>query len=341
MKGLFLVITFLLITGLSEIYAQNAVCVYCGVQLPNGVHKSGCPYYKNPVSTGNTKGSGSVLNSSTQILNVINLLISLDKMSKAEADAKRKAIEIEVAERKRIKDSIDEINHKKIISSLKRLDDGTKPQMKPLNFIPKVKISEIHFNCKIISYFGVVEIKRNGRIIAYSKDIGEFDLQEGDVISTGTTGIMKLHYSLESGGKDFIMGGNTEVKIVKNKFGAFIPYLIKGRTFTAGENIFESAQNYGNSYLSAFKNRFQVQIPNAVTCPRGTIYTLDQSDSLGCEINVFDGSVVVFPDSGIDSVIVESGRSLIVSPKGELSIISPYNLARLEYWKKEISQLKL
>ena len=332
-----LLLVFLIASSL-PVVAQKAVCVYYGVELPYGTHKPGCPYYKKPVAASSGKSTGAQSDNTISILNAINFF--LDDMLSEEPETDKVRDEIIAAEKKRINDSIKEANHNKMMSSFKKLDDGKSSGMKSIDDYSPGKFKKVNFNCKITSYNGVVEIRRNGKIIAYSKDIEGVNLQVGDVIRTGTMGLVRLHYDFENGGKDIILVGNTEMEIVKNESGNNIPSLKKGRYFAAGETLAENVYSDARSLFLQFKKRIQVRTPAAVVAVRGTMFTIDHNDSTGSEINVFDGSIIVAPISGTDTVIVEKGSKVIVPPSGEISKILPADLKQLEHWRNEISRIE-
>ena len=328
----------LFIVSTLPVVAQKAVCVYCGVELPYGTHKPGCPYYKKPATSSSGKSTRSQSDNTISILNAINFL--LDDMLSEEPDADKVRDEIIAAEKKRIDDSIKEVNHNKMMSSFKKLDDGKSSGMKSLDEYTPGKFSKVHFNCKITSYTGAVEIRRNGKIIAYSKNIGDVELQAGDVIKTGIPGIVKMHYEFESGGKDIVLGANTEMKIEKNEDGNLVPDLQRGSFFAAGETVPENVQRYAKSLLYRLRKKFEIRTPTAVCGVRGTIFTVNQNDTTGCEFNVFDGSIIVAPVTGVDSIVVNKGEKVIVTPGGKISDLLPADLKILELWRAEISQIE-
>jgi len=330
----------LFIVSTSPVYAQKAVCVYCGVELPNGTHKPGCPYYKKTGTTSskpNTSNNTRSASGSLYILDAINSLLD-NMLSEPETD--KTSEEMIFVRKKRTSDSIDEVNHNNMMKSFKKLDDAKPSEMKSIDDYSPGKFNKVNFNCKITSYKGAIEIRRNGTLIADSKNIEAVELQVGDVIRTGTTGIIKLHYDFEKGGKDLILGGNTEMEIVKNESGSNIPNLKKGRFFAAAESVPEDVQRLVNSYWNKLKKKVEVRTPTAVCAVRGTIFTIDQDDAIGSEFNVFDGSIMVAPISGIDSVIVNKGEKVIVTPQGKILNLLPADLKKLELWREEISQIE-
>ena len=331
----------LLIVSSLPVYAQKAVCVYCGVELPNGIHKPGCPYFKKPSATGSkpaTSNSGNKSGSapgSVYIFNAINSL--LDGISDPETDQNNEEI---AAREKRINDSIQNAKHDNMMKSFKMLDNSKPAGMKSIDDYSPGKFNKVNFNCKITSYTGVVEILRKGKLIAESRNIGEIELQPGDVIRTGTMGIVKLHYNFENGGKDLILGGHTELEIIKNESGNNIPMLRRGRFFAAGETVPENVQKYVWNYKNNLKKQADLRTPDAVCAVRGTLFTIDQDDAAGSEFNVFNGSILVAPITGTDSVLLTKGKRVVVSPQGKISDLLPADLKKLALWRDEITKIE-
>ena len=332
-----LFIPFLFITSsvMAQLPEPTAACADCGRRasyIQKYGHAPTCKYYKAPVKKSSVnKSSG---NSSPSVPSISSTPGSLDE-----------AIDNSINFMNRLDPKPDP----KVVEERKRQDDLRKSEedarynsaLRSMKGMPsESKINKVNFNCKITSYIGAVEILRKGEIIAESGNIGEIELQPGDVIKTGTIGIVKLHFNFENGGKDLILGGNTEMEIIKNESGTNIPKLRRGRCFTAGETLPENVQKYVRNYFSNLKKQAMLKTPDAVCGVRGTIFTVDHDDATGSEFNVFDGSILVAPIIGTDSVLLTKGQKVVVNPKGEISDLLPADLKKLELWREEISQIE-
>lgn len=148
----------------SDVSAQNAVCVYCGIPLSAATrgsdHKPSCRYYSPPRSTTtNSSSSSSTSNKSsskstveptsirptnisgTVIETLIPFLLSSPDPRHSEADEKAKTLEkerleAENAEKKRIQDEIDQEKHDKLMESYKSLPGSSSVGFKSLPTSP-------------------------------------------------------------------------------------------------------------------------------------------------------------------------------------------------------------
>ena len=127
-----------------NVFAQNPVCAYCGIPMSaatrNSDHKTTCRYYSPPTTTTTTPSSSKSTTKSTYdptsirptnvngviINSIVSAILAAPDPKKLEAEEKAKALELERiaaenAEKKRIQDEIDIINHNKLMESYKTL----------------------------------------------------------------------------------------------------------------------------------------------------------------------------------------------------------------------------
>ncbi|MGE5457343.1 MAG: hypothetical protein ACM3RX_03220 [Methanococcaceae archaeon] len=146
-----------IIINSSDVSAQNAVCVYCGIPLSAATrgsdHKPSCQYYTpprstttKPATTSSPSSSGSTAEptpigptnvSGTIIQTLVPFLLSSPDPEQTEAEEKAKALEkervaAENAEKKRIQDEIDQAKHDKLMESYKTLPGSTSIGFKSL-----------------------------------------------------------------------------------------------------------------------------------------------------------------------------------------------------------------
>jgi hypothetical protein len=125
----------------TNVIAQNPVCAYCGTQLPNGIHRPGCPYYR--ASTSSTKSSsGSSADLSNMVAGaifqkVIKSMFSNNPANDKKAlDAKQKEAELasqQAAEQQKIKEAIAQAEYEKMMKAYKLLEDSQDLKIKTLD----------------------------------------------------------------------------------------------------------------------------------------------------------------------------------------------------------------
>lgn len=135
----------LVISGISSfntnIFAQNPVCVYCGTQLPNGVHASTCRYYVPPsASSGTSSTDIKTMVAGAIIQNVLTNLLnnnSVSNQKELEEKQRQAAIDAEIAakqaaEQARLNALRAQAEYDKMMESYKTLDGSKNLQIKPL-----------------------------------------------------------------------------------------------------------------------------------------------------------------------------------------------------------------
>lgn len=137
-----------IIISISDVSAQNAACVYCGIPMSAATrgsdHKPSCRYYTPPSTTKPSEKSTvkpTPINptniSGTIIETLIPFLLTSPDPGQTEAEEKAKAlekerIEAENAEKKRIQNEIDQAKHDKLMESYKTLPGSESVEFKAL-----------------------------------------------------------------------------------------------------------------------------------------------------------------------------------------------------------------
>jgi hypothetical protein len=327
--------------------AQNPVCVYCGVPLPNGVHHKGCPYYVAPNTSSQSSG-GASQNSPKNlteflIQGAVNFLLNPNTTtSTRELYDQKKAEEaraMEAAEAKRIREEAERAEHKKLMDDYKPLGN---PEVKYKSLDESGNFTPVHFNCKVTTYRGNVQIRKaNGETIHLTEH-GNFDLAVGDVISTGSDGIIKVHFALEKGGEDVLIGRNTSVKIMQSPEGIQYPKLFNGQlhasNLTLKEAIDQKVEELDarlDGLKKKIKKKFEVSTPSAVTSTRGTDFTVSENPMTGTGVTVMEGSVELKGYGSEEFIVVEAGYKGSVTPEGVISGPDKVDLNGLEKWWEE------
>ena len=119
--------------GNTYVYAQTAVCAYCGTKLPNGVHSSNCPYSTKPTtpkSSSNKHGTSSSVKGAL-LQGILGSVLAPDNSAEAEkqkaaaAHAAQQQAELasqQAAELQKAKDEAAQAEFKKMMRSFKQLD---------------------------------------------------------------------------------------------------------------------------------------------------------------------------------------------------------------------------
>jgi hypothetical protein len=328
-----------------DVTAQNPVCVYCGVSLPNGIHSRSCRYYVAPATSTQSSGT-STQNSSknlteTLIQGAMNAILNFNTgPSQKELEEQKRAEELkamEAAEAKRLKEEAERAEHDKLMDSYKSLGNS---EVKYKSLDETGKFTPVHFTCMVTSFKGGVLLKKaNGDMVALGK--GEnFDLAVGDVITTGSDGMIKVHFAFEKGGEDLVIGRNTNVKIVQSPDGIQCPKLFDGKLRASNSTVKEAVeQAYDEAkadLIKKLRKKFEVRTPSAVTSTRGTDFTVTENPQNGTEVIVMEGSVELKGYGSEASILIEAGFKGRVTPEGIISGPDKIDLTNLEKWWEEV-----
>jgi hypothetical protein len=344
----------LVISGISSfntnIFAQNPVCVYCGTQLPNGVHASTCRYYVPPsASSGTSSTDIKTMVAGAIIQNVLTNLLnnnSVSNQKELEEKQRQAAIDAELAakqaaEQKILDDLKAQAEHDKMMGSYKTLDGSKDLQIKPLGnsnlgFKPldEPKFQAVNFNCKITSVSGYVEIlKANSKKTQVLDGQQSIVLEKGDVITTGATGRIKIHFDFESGGRDIIVGKFSQLSVEVDKDGSQYPFMKQGQLHFSKGIVEDAINELSRTEIGQkIKKKIQVRTPSAVTSVRGTTFTLSEDSLKGTELIVLEGSVEFTGLKTGKSVLVEIGLKGIIKPNGEISEPIRIEISNIEKW---------
>ena len=286
-----------------------------------------CTKKSSSGSSTSNSGSSSAENA-LMILNVVNSVI--DYSNNQDKEAAQRAAELEtirVAEEKRIKEEADQAKYEKEMKSFKPIGNTdvmktTSPE-KPNNFQP------IHFTCKVVSYSGIVQIKKaNGGKFTFSG--GEnLDLAIGDIITTGPNGRIKIHFDFEDGGKDIIVGKSSEFRIAVGSDGSQYPMLVNGEIHGISAVLEDLVAQSKKEFLKTdiaktIKRKLQIRTPTAICGIRGTEFTISEDSLKGSEVIVLEGSVEMKELFSQKTMIIESGFKGSVTIDGEL--LGPFEI---------------
>jgi hypothetical protein len=334
-----------------SVSAQTPTCVDCGASGFHPVHKPGCRYYVAPKTSSGTSGSSSQSVSKslneTLIQGAVNAILNMNTgPSQKELEEQKRAEElkaIEAAEAKRLKEEAERAEHEKLMDSYKPLG---KTDVKYKALDESGKLTPVHFTCKLTSFKGEVQVKKaNGTLIRLGEGVN-FDLAVGDVITTGSDGMIKVHFAFEKGGEDLVIGKNTHVKIIQTPEGIQCPKIFDGKLRASNPSVKEAIeQTYDDisaelkRYKENFRAKFQVRTPSAVTSTRGTDFTVTENPGSGTEVIVMEGSVELKGYGSEASILIEAGFKGGVTPEGIISGPEKIDLINLEkWWEEEIPE---
>jgi hypothetical protein len=331
-----------------SVFAQTPTCVECGASGFNPVHKTGCRYYVAPKTSSGTSGSSSQSGSKslneTLIQGAVNAILNMNTgPSQKELEEQKRAEElkaIEAAEAKRLKEEAERAEHEKLMDSYKLLGNS---EVKYKSLDESGKFAPVHFTCMLTSFKGKVQIKKaNGEMVPLGKG-GNFDLAVGDVITTGSDGMIKVHFAFEKGGEDLVIGKNTHVKIIQTPEGIQCPKIFDGKLHASNPTVKESIeQAYDEAkaeFIKKYRKKFEVRTPSAVTSARGTDFTVSENPQAGTEVIVMEGSVELKGYGSEASILIEAGFKGRVTPEGIISGPDKIDLINLEkWWEEEIPE---
>jgi hypothetical protein len=329
------------------VFAQTPTCVDCGASGFNPVHKPGCRYYVAPGTSSGTSGSSSQSVSKnlteTLIQGALNAILNMNTgPSQKELEEQKRAEELkamEAAEAKRIKEEAERAEHEKLMNTYKPLG---KTDVKYKTLDESGKLTPVHFTCKLTSFTGEVQVKKaNGTLIRLGEGVN-FDLAVGDVITTGSDGMIKVHFAFEKGGEDLVIGKNTHVKIIQSAEGIQCPKIFDGKLHASNPTVKEAIEQAYDElsaelkrYKENYRAKFQVRTPSAVTSTRGTDFTVTENPGSGTEVIVMEGSVELKGYGSEASIIIEAGFRGGVTPEGIISGPEKIDLTNLEKWWEE------
>lgn len=284
-------------------------------------------------NSGNSKAENTLL-----FFDAVNSVI--DYSNNKDKEAAQRAAELElikVTEEKRIKEAADQAKYEKEMKSFKPIGNtdakSTSPE-KPNNFQP------LHFTCKVVSYSGIVQIKKaNGGTFTYSggKNI---DLAIGDILTTGSNGRIKIHFDFEDGGKDLIVDKSSVFKIAVGTDGSQYPALLKGNIHVSNGVLDDIISQAKSEFLETeigktFKKKLEIRTPTIICGVRGTEFTISEDSVKGSEIIVLEGSVEMKELFSLKTMIIESGFKGSVTIEGEL--LGPFEIVLpdvIRWWEQ-------
>lgn len=326
-------------------------CVWC--KGFNGNHNTGCPYL---AKTSNTKSSASSgINFQQEIMqsiftNLFNSLLNSGKNQKQSEEAKRIQQQQEqlnqqrmaflLAQQKKYNDSVAQAKHNAMMKEYKKMDGNGELKYKGLD--DKKWNASVYFNCKITSFKGdVFIIKLDGKRNRLTED-HPIDLAPGDYIVTGPNSQLKMHYALEKGGEDILMGQKSVVSVVTDENGMNVPELMHGRIYSINNLVEEKAKEVydkvtgeAENQLNAIKNKvnkkFEMRTPSCALAVRGTEFTVEVDSMKNSIVIVHEGVVDIANKSGKNKITLTSATKAFINPEGEM--IGPFMIKEPE-WEK-------
>lgn len=359
-KNLLIVITFLAALFYTvSLNAQSCQCVICKVPCGSVHTDPNCPGYVKKTNT--SKSNQASLNSTfeQEIMGAIfsnmlnNFLNNNSNIKESEAEKlkrqqdeqiKQQRLAALIALQKKHNDSISQAKHNKMMSEYKKLDSGDELKYKGLDD-NKWKAS-IHFNCKITSFKGEVTVMKSvdGKLHAKQLTADQtIDLAPGDWIVTGPKSSVKLHYGLEKGGEDILIGQKSAISIITDENGTNIPKFQRGNIYITNNLVSEKAAEIRedmisetNKQVSILKSKLNFRVPRGGTCSvRGTEFSIEV-DSLGNSVFiVYEGIVEILDEEEIYKLTLTAGQKGVVSSAGNLSGPTPIKEKEIIKWWKE------
>jgi len=338
-----------------NLLAQTGIeCLGCGGM--NGNHKPGCKYM---VSSGTSNTSTKSSSFENEIMGVIfsNMFNSFFNSSNSKEDEAEKIQQQQdeqirqqrlaalIVLQKKYNDSIAQARHNKMMKEYKKLDDGSDLKYKSLD--DNQWKPSITFNCKITSFKGDVKVYKSIDGKLYEKKLSTdqpIDLAPGDWISTGPKSSIKLHYGIEKGGKDIILGQKSAINIVTDENGTHIPKCVRGNYYVTNNLVSEKAVELREALIAKvdrqsalLKKKFNpIRLPGGTASIRGTEFSIEV-DSVGNSIiNIFQGIVEITDNNQIYKLTLTAGQKGIVTHIGNLS--GPISIKEEEiirWWKEE------
>lgn len=358
-KNFLIIITFLAALFYTvSLNAQSCQCVICKVPCGSVHTDPKCPAYVKKTNT--SKSNQASLNSTFEqeimgaiFSNMLNNLLNSNSNSKESEAEKLKRQQDEqikqqrlaalIALQKKRNDSIAQAKHNKMMSEYKKLDSGDELKYKGLDD-NKWKAS-IHFNCKITSFKGEVTVMKSvdGKLHAKQLTADQtIDLAPGDWIKTGPNSNVKLHYGLEKGGEDVMLGQNSAMNIITDENGTNIPKIQRGNVYVTNNLVSEKAAEItedmiseANKEISKLRKKLKVRVPGGTCSLRGTEFSIEV-DSLGNSVFiVYEGIVEILDEEEIYKLTLTAGQKGVVSSAGNLSGPTPIKEKEIIKWWKE------
>jgi hypothetical protein len=331
----------------SNSFAQSASCADCGrshAQIMSSGHAPSCKYYVAP-KTSSSQSSSSSGNSSGNandalIMGVMNAIINSGNVNAAEREeAEKREAELaaqRAAEEEKRKAAEEKAKNDKLDKSYKPLGN-TELEYKKLDKSPG--FSPVSFNCKITSHSGLIKVRKANGDVYELGDGQNIDIQIGDVITTGSDGRIKIHFTFETGGKDMLLGKNTKVRIVKGDDGIQLPELLSGNLHVSNpvlDKVEETYEREKAEIIKKLRKKFEIRFPSGALADRGTDFTVSENPEYGTEVIVMEGSVELKGIGTQGPIIIEAGFKGNVSLLGEISgpeKIDPATI--IKWWEEE------
>jgi len=344
-----------IIMPIQKTFAQTGIeCLGCGGM--NGKHTSGCKYIGSNITNKTTTYNSSFEQEIMGAIfsNMLSTLFNSSSNSKQTEAEKLKQQQEEqmrqqrlaalIALQKKHNDSIAQAKHDKMMKEYKKLDGDSDLKYKSLdknNWNPAV-----NFNCKITSFKGKVIVYKSVDGKLHAKELSPnqpIDLAPGDWISTGSNSSVKLHYGLEKGGEDILIGQKSAMNIVTDEYNTHIPNFQRGNVYITNNLVSEKAAELSedliseaNKHINQLEKKLKVRVRGGGTCSvRGTEFSIEV-DSLGnSAVNIFEGVVEVKDDNQIYKLTLTAGQKGIVSSSGNLSGPIPIKEEEIIRWWKD------
>lgn len=337
---------------------NNCECSKCHVSCnapPSAHTNTECPVVKNRGKAGKTTSNSISFEQQiaqhiigTMISNMINNTSA--KQQKVSEEAKQKKIREDkikqerlnalLARQKKHNDSISKARHEKLLKEMKPLEGHNEVAFKPL----ENPMTKVNFNCKITGYKGQVKILKGDKIVELSPTQQSVDILPGDYIVTGNNSYVKLHYALEKGGEDVMLGQNSAIKIIEEEDGTHTPKYLRGNLYGTNNKVLEIASDAQEKLISEFEEmtaelrkkvlaRGEMKFRIGTTCSiRGTEYHVS-IDSIGnSQIYVMNGMVDVIDDVNSKYVTLTPGYMCTVNTEGEITGLFLYKMEEKDKW---------
>lgn len=326
----------------SNSFAQSASCAECGrthAQIMSSGHAPSCKYYvapkTSPSKSSSSSGSSSVNATNALIQGALDI-INENTAEKEEAEKREAELAAQreaMAKEKRIAE--EKAKNEKLNNSYKPLGSSY-GENKAVN--GNKGFTPVNFNCKITTHKGMISIRKaNGETHVLGEN-ESLDIHEGDVITTGENGHIKIHFAFEKGGDDICIDSNTKVRIVKGEDGIMQPEVLGGNFHSASSILDytkETLENLKRDVKTALIKKLQVRTPTAIIANRGTDFTVSVNDLLETEVIVFEGSVDIKGIGNESSTIIEAGFRGRVSISGSVAQPEKINLDSIKKWWTE------
>jgi hypothetical protein len=301
-----------------------------------------------------------IKNTDSKISNYENEILKCEKTISNSDKIKKLAIEKGNTEAQRIandallksKDAKDKYN--RLLESSRKLKQQSENILISLK-TQQQKVSNSNINTALpLNFSGNVSVHKNNGEQFNLDEAKLFIIEEGDLITTSSNSKVDLQFL--DGRGNLLLGENSKLKFSKGDSTDVIDFM-NGKMKIAVEkkdafekrmkemyenlkqdigSIPEDYEQFIKKMRARVRKKFEVRnTGGGGGAVRGTELVVNESENIGTEIFVLEGSVEMFSKDRLKIITVNTGQKGSINPKGELTGPVNFDLKQIDKWWEE------